>query len=150
MSFRVEHRIGVAAPPEAIWAVLSDFARWGEWNPIYPKIEGRLSIGAPVRFELHLPKRPVRTLSGEIVEWVPDSQLIWSLRLFGGLLRTTRYFEIEPLSDTGCILANGEIFDGLMAGTVPRAERALLRRAFELVNEAAKARAEEMAAEGAR
>ena len=150
MSFRVEHRIGIAAPAEAVWRVVSDFARWGEWNPIYPKVEGRLSIGAPVSFELHLPNRPVRTLSGTIVEWVPNEQLIWRLSLFGGLIRTTRYFEVEALSETGCILANGEIFDGLMASGVPKRERALLRRAFELVNEAAKARAEELAAGGAR
>jgi hypothetical protein len=144
MSFRIEHRIGVAAPASVIWEVLSDFSRWGDWNPIYPVIDARLSIGAPLAFELHLPNRPVRQLQGAIVEWVPETQLIWSLKLFSGLVRTTRYFEIETLADGACILCNGEIFDGLGAGLVPKPERAVLKRAFELVNEAAKARAEDL------
>lgn len=144
MSFRIEHRIGVAAPSEVIWGVIADFPRWGEWNPIYPKVEGRLSIGSPVSFELHLPNRPVRHLQGKIVEWVPNMQLIWQLSLFGGLVRTTRYFEIEQLADESCILSNGEIFEGIGAGIVPKAERAVLKRAFELVNEAAKGRVEDI------
>ena len=148
MSFRIEHRIGVVAPAPLIWGVITDFARWGEWNPIYPKIEARLSLGSPVSFELHLPNRPVRHLSGTIVEWVPETQLIWQLKLFGGLVRTTRYFEIDTLADGNCILSNGEIFEGALAGTVPKPERAVLKRAFELVNEAAKGRAEDLSREG--
>jgi hypothetical protein len=148
MGFRLEHRIGVAAPAPAVWSVISDLARWGEWNPIYPKIDARLTIGAPVTFELHLPNRPVRTYSGVIVDWVPNTQIVWALRVAGGLVRTTRYFEIEALTDGGCILSNGEIFDGLGAPLLPKAERRIIRRAFELVNEAAKARAEDLRASG--
>ncbi len=144
MGFRIEHRIGVAAPAEVIWGVVSDFARWGEWNPIYPKVEGRLSIGSPVAFELHLPNRPVRHLVGKIVEWVPNEQLIWRLSLFGGLVRTTRYFEVETLAEGNSILSNGEIFEGPGAGLVPKPERAVLRRAFELVNQAAKGRVDDI------
>ena len=150
MSFRIEHRIGVAAPAPVIWGVITDFARWGEWNPIYPRIEARLSIGSPVSFELHLPNRPVRHLTGRIVEWVPDTQLIWMLSLFGGLVRTTRYFEVEQLADESCILSNGEIFEGLGAGLVAKPERAVLRRAFELVNEAAKGRIDDLIRGGGR
>ena len=150
MSFRIEHRIGVAAPAEVIWGVITDFPRWGDWNPIYPKVEARLAIGSPVAFELHLPKRPVRYLQGKIVEWVPNTQLIWTLSLFGGLVRTTRYFEVEQLAGENCILSNGEIFEGLGAGLLSKPDRAVLRRAFELVNEAVKGRVEDLMRAGAR
>ena len=147
MSFRIEHRIGITAPASLIWEVVSDLSRWAEWNPIYPVIEGRVAIGAPVTFEFHLPNRAPRQFQGVVVDWVPDSQLIWALRLMGGLVRTTRYFEIENLGERNCILANGEIFDGMGAGLMPKAERAVIRRAFELVNEAAKARVEDLSKE---
>ena len=77
-------------------------------------------------------------------------RLITAVRpvLMHGFVPTTRYFEIETLSDDSCILANGEIFDGLLSGLMPKADRSQLRRAFELVNEAAKARAEQAAREG--
>ena len=148
MSFRLEHRIGIAAPASEVWAVVSDLARYGEWNPVYPVIEARLSIGAPVRFELHLPKKPVQTFTGVIVDWVPNAQLVWALKLMGGLVRTTRYTEIEALTDDNCILSNGEIFDGLGARLMPKADRRTLKRAFEIVNEAAKARVEDARREG--
>lgn len=144
MSFRIEHRIGIAAPASGVWEVISDLSRWGEWNPVYPVIEGRVAIGSPVRFEFHLPNRPPREFTGVVVDWVPNHQLIWALKLMGGLVRTTRYLEIEALTEENCILANGEIFDGMGSGLIPKGERALIRGAFERVNQAAKARVEDL------
>ena len=40
MKVTIEHRIGIQAPPEAIWAVVSDIARWRDWNPLYPRADG--------------------------------------------------------------------------------------------------------------
>jgi hypothetical protein len=36
MRVKIEHRIGVQAPAEAIWAVIAEIERWGDWNPLYP------------------------------------------------------------------------------------------------------------------
>ena len=64
----------------------------------------------------------------------------------GGLVRTTRYIEIEKLeeAESACILANGEIFSGMGVGLFPKADKPVIRRAFELMNTAAKARAEDL------
>lgn len=142
MSFRIEHRIGVQAPASEIWAMVSDLSRWGEWNPAYPEISGRVAIGEPVRFTFAPPGGKPRSATGVIVDWVPNAQLVWALKLMGGLIRTTRYIEIEVLTETGCILANGERFDGLGASLLPKGMRRQVHQAFAGMNEAAKARAE--------
>ena len=102
---KIEHRIGVQAPPDAIWAVISDIKGWSLWNPLYPKAEGAVRIGAPLTLEVALPNRKPQTIRPVIVDWIPNEQIHWKLSALAGLVRTTRYLEIEKLTETGCIFA---------------------------------------------
>jgi hypothetical protein len=140
---RIEHRLGVAAPAEVIWEVVSDLARWGEWNPAYSKAEGRLTIGAPISLDATFPGLKPHRYEGSIVDWVPDTQLLWQGKL-GFMARSMRYVEIEKLSDVGCILANGEIIDGFGTRYISRQRKSGAYRAFEAMDEAIKTRAEAM------
>jgi hypothetical protein len=140
---RIEHRLGVAAPAEVIWEVISDLARWGEWNPAYSKAEGRLSIGAPITLHATYPGLSPHRYEGSIIDWVPDTQLLWQGKL-GFMARYMRFVEIDKLSDTGCIVANGEIIDGFGTRYISRQRRASTHRAFEAMDEAIKTRAEAM------
>ncbi len=142
MSVKLEHRIGVQAPPEAIWAVIADIEGWSVWNPIYPKAQGTLRIGSPLTLELALEGRKPEVIKPVILDWVPNEQIHWRLTIMGGLVRTTRYFEIEKLSDTGCIFSNGELFDGLLGPTAVRSLQRPIRRGFAAMGEAVKARVE--------
>ncbi len=69
MSVKIEHRLGLPAPAEAIWAVIADFDRWSEWNPLYPRAEGALRIGSPLSLDLALPGRPVQVIKPVILDW---------------------------------------------------------------------------------
>lgn len=142
MPVKLEHRVGIQAPPEAIWAVLADIEGWSVWNPIYPKAQGTLRIGSPLTLELALEGRKPEVIKPVILDWVPNEQIHWRLTIMGGLVRTTRFFEIEKLSDNGCIFANGEVFDGLLGPTAVRALRGPIRRGFAAMGEAVKARVE--------
>lgn len=142
MPVKLEHRVGIQAPPEAIWAVIADIEGWSVWNPIYPKAQGALRIGSSLTLELALEGRKPEVIRPVILDWVPNEQIHWRLTIMGGLVRTTRYFEIEKLSDTACIFANGELFDGLLGPTAVRALRAPIRRGFAAMGEAVKARVE--------
>lgn len=142
MSVKIEHRIGVQAPAEAIWTVISDIARWSEWNPIYPKAEGALRIGATLTLELALDGRKPQVIRPVILDWIPNEQIHWRLTALMGLVRTTRYLEIEALADNACIFANGELFEGPLGPTAARRMEGAIRAGFRAMGEAVKVRAE--------
>ncbi len=122
--------------------MISDLDRWGEWNPIYPKASGRIAIGAPIDVRFEAPGQKPMEYRGVVGDWVPGEQLIWTAKLAGGLVRATRYIEIEALTETGCILANGELYEGVGAALMPAKLKSSVRQAFQIMNEKAKARIE--------
>src|ERR687893_2937901 len=115
MAFRIEHRIGVAAPADTIWELLADVDRWPAWNPLYTQASGKLGIGAALKLRESVPGRPPREFAPVVVDWEPRAQILW--RENGVLARTMRYIEIEALTETGCIFANGAFFHGLAGET---------------------------------
>ncbi len=150
MSFRLEHRIGVAAPAARIWEVLADLPGWSDWNPLYPAAKGTLRIGEALDLTLAVPDEKPEPLRATVVDWVPDGQLVWSSKFGGGLVRSVRYFEIEALTETGCIFSNGETFSGIGVRFVPGRLRGRIRQGFVQLGEALKARAESPASAQAR
>ena len=142
MGFKVEHRIGVARPKEQVWAVLCDLSAWKDWNPMYPAISGKLLISAPLNMTETVGGRS-ETYAATVAEWVPNTQIIWTRKTHAGLVRQVRYIEIQALSDTGCIFANGVLFEGVLAPyLVSQGRRKALRQAFRGFCEAMKARVE--------
>jgi len=142
MKVKIENRIGVTATAPAIWEVLSDISAWPEWNPLYTRAAGVLRIGAQLDLEVAVPGQPKRMIRPVIADWVPNDQIHWNLRMLGGLVKTTRYLEIEQLTETGCIFTNGELFDGLLGPSIAKRMLRELREGFAAMGEALKARVE--------
>jgi len=142
MAFYIEHRIGVSAPPEVVWAILSDIEGWPNWAPHYRRAGGNLRIGDPLVVEQQLEGEEPETLRYRVLDWAPDIQIHLQNRLYGGLFSSTRYMEIDKLSEVGCIFGNGEIFRGPLTRFFPRKLKWVIRRAFVEMSEALKIKAE--------
>ena len=143
---RIEHRIGVQASAETIWNLIYDLDGWSTWNPLYPKAAGTIRIGSALDLTLALPGQAEREIHPVVLEWVPNEQLHWKLSMMGGLVKTVRYIEIEQLAETSCIVANGEIFGGMMGASVAKQLGRSIHRGFTQFSEALKARAEALQA----
>ena len=70
-------RTPIAVPAEQAWAVLTDFARYSEWNPFVTRIEGSLAVGEHLDVELSLPgRKPVR-MKPRVVAADPGRSFAW-------------------------------------------------------------------------
>ncbi|HWU78949.1 MAG TPA: SRPBCC domain-containing protein [Caulobacter sp.] len=142
MKRAVEHRIGVQAPAEVVWEVVSDFAAWKDWNPLYRKAEGQMKIGTALTLEQHLPGEPPKVIAPMVQDWVPYEQLHWRSTRLGGFVTAIRYLEIEAMGPNNSTFSNGELFMGLLLRFVSREERRKLKVAFTEMGEAVRDRAE--------
>jgi len=140
-AFRIEHRLGVPAPPLAVWDVLADLPGWADWNPLYTRVEGELRIGAPLTLTEAVAGRAPAQLRAVVVDWTPEMQILWRSTEWRGLIQRLHYLEIDKLSDEACIISNGEDWFGRLAPYVGRERRSALRAGLKAMNEALRDRA---------
>ena len=142
MQRAVEHRIGIQAPAELIWELISDFSTWGTWNPVHPKAEGQLKIGTALTVHQALPGEPVRVIQPVVQDWVPFEQLHWRSSRLGGFVTAVRYIEIENMGPHNSTFSNGELFMGMLVRWVGKEDRRKLRAAYAQMGEALRDHAE--------
>lgn len=131
-----ENRVGIAAPAELVWEVLYDVDSWTQWNPLYPEVQGCVRTGEVLTLTQLLPGGEAEVLRPRVSEWVPNSHIYWHMAWLGGLVKVQRYFEIEAVSETGSIFANGDIFRGLLGPYVGNRLQRQLRAGYRAMGEA--------------
>lgn len=142
MAVKLERRIGIAAPDEVVWEVLSDIEAWPTWNAMYPRARGELRIGAPWELDLALRGQPPRTITPTVLDWVPYDHIHLRMTMMRGWATSIRYLEIEKMGPTNVIFSNGELFDGWFGPSMARKQRNPLLEAFDNLNQAIKEKSE--------
>jgi uncharacterized protein YndB with AHSA1/START domain len=100
--------IEVAAPPEVVWEVLSDFEAWPSWNPgiRWASIEGPVAEGTRFRWRAG-PSTITSTL--ERIERL--QKIAWSGRTLG--IRAVHVWEMKR-RDGGTLVRSEESWAGLL------------------------------------
>jgi hypothetical protein len=142
LPLKIEHRIGVRTPAPVIWAMVSDIDGWPAWNPLYPKAKGEVGFDAELELEVALPGEKPRLIRPKIIDWTPNEQIIWKLSMLGGLIRTTRFIEIETLDNGYCIFSNGEFFEGPLMRLIGKKTQKSIKAGFRAFGETVRDRAE--------
>jgi len=144
----IEDDIVIEASIDRVWAVLSDFESYPDWNPYATRILGPAVVGE--RIELTIEQEdwaePL-VLHPTINRWEPGRALGWHGRvLFPGLHETDHFFELTALGASQTRLHHAEAFRGWLPELAqPLEARAFTRRAFRAMNEALKRRVEQVA-----
>lgn len=101
----------LAAPPERVWTVLTDFAAYQDWNP-YQTIDGKAEHLAVVSvLSRGLDGRAFPKARAAIWKFEPNAKLEF---LSGTPLwfSSTRFFHLSP-TGTGTLLRHGARFSGI-------------------------------------
>lgn len=131
----------IDAPPAAVWAVLTDFAAYPEWNPFITEASGTLAVGEILTVHMEPGEGRAQTFTPEVRAVREDAELVWL-----GALRWSWLFSAEhrfTLSEVGSVtrVVQSEVFRGvlvpLLRTTIDQTERD-----FRAMNAALKGRIE--------
>lgn len=146
MSRQLHTEITIDAPPETVWAILSDFAAYPEWNPFIRRISGTLETGGRLEVDLAPPGGRAMTMRPTLRDVQPQRTLRWLGQVgVPGLFDGEHSFQIEPLADGRVHFVQSERFTGVLVPLVMAFIGASTQQGFEAMNLALKERAEAMA-----
>jgi hypothetical protein len=134
--------IAIDAPPERVWAVLTDFAAYPDWNPFLRSISGELVAGARIDVRMTPGAGRAYRFRPRLQAVVAGRELRWLGRAgVRGLFDGEHAFTLVPLAGGRTLLRQHERFSGLLVPLVG-GMLARTRRAFDAMNLALKERAE--------
>lgn len=147
MELRTE--IEIDAPPFAVWAVLTDFSRFRDWNPFIPSISGEARVGARLEVVISPPEGREMKFRPTVLVADPEKELRWIGHLFfRGLFDGEHFFRLVEVGGGRTRFVQGENFSGIlvkpMAGLLTNTARG-----FVYMNQAIKRRVESLPREPA-
>lgn len=132
--------IEINAPAERVWNILTDAAKFSQWNPFIHRLQGNLVQGARLEVLLGESANKGMMFRPKILEVAQNRTLRWLGNLFvPGLFDGEHIFEIEPLEANRVRFVQREKFNGILVGFF-NFDSTL--RGFEAMNRALKGRAE--------
>ncbi|MGP8025046.1 MAG: SRPBCC family protein [Methanobacterium sp.] len=140
----VYSEIQIKASASVVWGILTDFEKFGEWNPFITEISGKLKEGSELRVFMEPPnskgmefKPTLKKVETEKkIQWLGK---VWIPKLFDGEHR----WIINQIDDNTVLFIQKERFTGIF---VPFFSKLLknTKSGFEMMNQNLKQRAEEM------
>jgi hypothetical protein len=96
MAYEVSDSVVIDAPPEKVWAVLTDLDGYPAWHPAYLSVTGQLTVGSVLTISTTSPStgNPVK-LKVTVTAVDPVSELRWASKVLG-LTVITRRFLLRP------------------------------------------------------
>lgn len=108
---RCSIRRDIVAPPERIWKLLTDAARFPSWNSTVTRIDGEIALGA--KLALRVPLDPKRTFHPKVTRLVANREMEWRDG-FAPMFRGIRTFALTPGATGVTTFEMTETFSGLM------------------------------------
>ena len=132
--------ISIAAPLAVVWAVLTDFAAYPEWNPLVGRLQGDVRTGGRIRMFI----KPLdRTFKATLKRVAEAEELTWvGVQFAAWFLSGEHYYRLEVLGDDSTRLLHGEYFRGLGSAFLGRSALRRMEETFELHNRLLKKRVE--------
>ncbi len=147
MRHELHTQVGIQAPPETVWEVLTDLENYSEWNPFIVEASGDVAVGQKLANRLQPPGGRAMTIKPAVTE-VESAQIFeWLGRLgFPGVFDGRHRFELEPTPAGGPRVLHSEQFNGALVRLMRKTLDTQTRNGFEAMNTALKRRAEAAAA----
>jgi uncharacterized protein YndB with AHSA1/START domain len=147
----IDHAIEVAAPAALVWSVITDLARYPEWNPFVVECRSDLRVGSPIDMRVVLVPGTRAKQREHILEHVPGARLCYGLeRAFFGGISSRRCHVVRAASEDRTYYESRFSLGGPLAPLVRALLGRRLEHGFEAMTEALGRRAETLGREARR
>ena len=147
MAFRneIHSETTIEASADEVWAVLSDFGSYGEWNPGMESVQGEATVGTRLTIRFALNGGRVMTMRPTVLVAEPARELRWLGRLLmPGLFDGEHRFTIEEREPGRVTFMQDERFRGLLVPFLRKMIEVDTLATFHAVNEALARRVAEL------
>ena len=137
--------IDIDAPAEQVWRVVTDFARYPEWNPFIVRAAGEQRVGGRLELTITAPDVRAVTFRPRVLDLEPGRLIRWKGKLLvPGLFDGRHSLMVEPLDDGRSRFTTHEEVSGILVPVLGKVMRAS-QQGFELMAEALSRRVAEQA-----
>ena len=135
--------IEIASEPKHIWAILTDFAAYPQWNPFIRSIQGEAKTGSRLSITVQPKDSGSMKFRPTVLVASPDQELRWLGHLFlPGIFDGEHYFQLTPIAPDRVRFVHGEKFSGILVALTQTKLQGGTKTGFEAMNRALKERAE--------
>lgn len=143
--FTIDHDIAIQAPAAAVWAVISDFDRYPEWNPFVVSARSSLKPGEPIDMKVKL-LGPVQRQVEIILDVREGEGFSYCMKPFPlGALSSRRSHRITEIDANSCRYESHFELRGWLMPLVRGLMRGALQRGFDGMSQGIRERAEALA-----
>jgi hypothetical protein len=144
MAFVIDATLEIEAPAELVWEVITDFPRYGEWNPFILACQTTLKPGDPIDLKVALMSKPQQQREW-ILSHTPGVEFSYSMKPAPlGLLRSRRQHKVSALGAGRCRYESHFELAGALRPLVTALLGANLQRGFAGMTGGIKSRAERL------
>jgi hypothetical protein len=144
MAKTITTSIRIAAPPEKVWNILTDFASYPEWNPFVRSLEGEVKTGNRILVKIVPPGQKGMTFRPRVLAFDRNRRFEWlGHLLFPGIFDGAHSFELIRHEDGTTTLVQAERFRGILVPFLKKTLNGPTLNGFRQMNEAMKERAEQ-------
>lgn len=142
MKKEIRTEITINATPEKVWAILTDFDKYKEWNPFIKSLEGNVKVGNQIKVVISPPDGSAMTFKPKVLVFESERELTWlGTLVFKGLFDGEHSFRLKANSNGTTTFIQSESFSGILVGLFSGTLEKT-RKGFESMNEKLKSLAE--------
>lgn len=133
-------QIKINATPEQVWNVLTNFDRYGVWNPFIDYIDGDVEVGNKIKVKLGGMK-----FNPTVLQYSAKNEFVWLGHLgIKGLFDGEHRFRLVDNGDGTTTFIQSEKFNGILVGLLSKKLDTETMDKFKSMNQALKVRVEEV------
>jgi len=115
MAKEIRTQIRIEASPEKVWAILTDFDKYPDWNPFIKSIKGDVAVGNKIVARIEPPEAKGMTFKPKVLAFDTNKEFRWIGHLFvKGLFDGEHKFELIDNGDGSTTFVQSEKFGGIL------------------------------------